>query len=463
MDQPTQELQLGYTAQMGAGRCPTRPDANRPNHNEGEHMTVLDRSELQASPLSDLHLIADQIGLEGFRRLRKADLIDAILGEKSEDSEPAEESAAPEPEPRAPARRSRSPRSRRGGSAAKAPTDAKPSVGDDEEPSTASDRAPARRAQRAQGGRARAERDRSSEPERSAEGVVEVLGNGSAFLRVEPPEPSDDDVYISAAQVRRCELVSGDRVSGPVRTPRRSERYSSLLRIDTINGQPADAVAEGTRYDDLPVSYPTERLAFDSQDPTLEAIEWLTPLGRGSRAVIVGGARSGKTETLRRILGVLAAREGLEMTLVLAGVRPEEVAEWRQGPLAPAAALTFAASPDAQGQAVEAAIETAKRLASRGGDAVVLIDGLDGLHPHSARKALAAARNLSEAGSLTVIATAAHPFGGETTSIVLDAVRAGTGRLPALDLVASGTLKPELLVGEDGAEAITRARAQAAD
>ena len=89
---------------------------------------------------------------------------------------------------------------------------------------------------------------------RIAEGVVEVLGNGSAFLRVDPPEPSDDDVYISAAQVRRCELVSGDSVTGPVRTPRRSERYPSLVRIDTINGASADAVSDGARYEDLPVA-----------------------------------------------------------------------------------------------------------------------------------------------------------------------------------------------------------------
>jgi transcription termination factor Rho len=268
-------------------------------------------------------------------------------------------------------------------------------------------------------------------------------------------------VYISAAQVRRCELVSGDRVGGPVRTPRRSERYSSLVRIDTINGEPADSVAEGTRYDDLPVSYPNERLAFDSEDATLKAIEWLTPLGRGSRAVIVGAAHAGKTETLRRILGALAGREGLEPTLVLAGVRPEEITEWQQGPVAPAATLSFAASPDAQGQVVEAVIETAKRIAARGGNAIVLIDGLDGMHPHTARKVLAAARNLTDGGSLTVIATAARPFGGETTVIALDAMRASTGQLPALDLVSSGTLKPELLVGEEGAEAITRARAAA--
>lgn len=292
---------------------------------------------------------------------------------------------------------------------------------------------------------------------------MEVLGNGSAFLRVEGSEPSDADVYISAAQVRRCELVSGDRVSGPVRTPRRSERYPSLVRVEAINGESADSVAEGARYDDLPVSYPSERFAFESEDPTLKAIEWLTPLGRGSRAVIVGAARSGKTETLRRVLGALANREGLELTLVLAGVRPEEFGEWQQGPVTPTSTLTFAVSAEAQGRAVETAVESAKRVAARGGDAVVLIDGLDGLHPHTARKVLAAARNLTDSGSLTVIATAAHPFGGETSVIALDAVRVGTGRLPALDLVHSGTLKPELLVGEDGAEAILHARSAAAE
>jgi transcription termination factor Rho len=426
-------------------------------------MTVLDRSELQASPLADLHLIADQIGLEGFRRLRKADLIDAILGEKGEEAADSEgASSEEEPERRTPARRTRS-RSRRGSTAKDATAkDAKPAEEEDEEPARppASDGAPAARRTR---GRGRAEREKSEEPSRTAEGVVEVLGNGSAFLRLDPPEPPDDDVYISAAQVRRCELVSGDRVSGPVRTPRRSERYSSLVRIDTINGQAADTVSEGTRYEDLPVSYATERLAFDSEDPTLKAIEWLTPIGRGSRAVIVGGARAGKTETLRRILGSLAGREGLELTLALVGVRPEEVGEWQEGPLAPATTLTLAASPDAQSQAVESVIETAKRIASRGGDAVVLIDGLDGMPPHMARKVLAAARNLKDAGSLTVIATAAHPFGGETTVIALDALRASTGQLTALDLVSSGTLRPELLVGEDGAEAITRARATAAE
>jgi transcription termination factor Rho len=449
-------------------------------------MPVLERSELQASPLADLHAIANEVGLDGFRRLRKAELIDAILGEsapatESDDTEQDIERADDAPR----ARRRRPARARR------SRADADSEAADDTEPSARGEAADspeeddsagggttgaskARRGRR-RGGRGGASADSESpksagadDPEeagdataRIAAGVVEVLGNGSAFLRVSPPEPSDEDVYISAAQVRRCELVSGDRVTGPVRTPRRSERYPSLVRIDTINGDSADAVSDGARYDELAVDWARERLALGSKDSTLEAIEWLTPIGRGSRVVIVGARQAGKTETLRRIAEALQGRDDLEVTVVLAGARPEEIAQWREGPVPPVAALSFAASADSQDQAVERALEAGKRVAARGGHALVAIDGLDGLHPAAARKALAAARNLREAGSLTVIATATHPLGGETTVIALDATLTATGSQPLLDLVNSGTIKPELLVGEDGAEAITKARAAA--
>jgi transcription termination factor Rho len=410
-------------------------------------MAVLDRSELEASPLADLHAIADQLGLDGFRRLRKASLIDAILGEGGGgESAPAEAASEPAPDEEAdlepeerPASRARTGRGRTRAGARERPSRRA------ERP--ASTTAGAAGAEEASG--------------RIASGVVEVLGNGSAFLRVDPPEPSDEDVYISAAQVRRCELVSGDQVTGPVRTPRRSERYPSLVRVDTINGAAADTVSDGVRYDELPVAYPSERLALGSADPTLEAIEWLTPLGRGSRAVIVGARQAGKSETLRKLLEAVHGRDDLEVSVVLSGVRPEEIARWQEGPVPPLAALTFATSADAQDQAVERAIDAAKRVASRGGHALVLIDSLDGLHPHSARKALAAARNLRDGGSLTVIATATQPLGGETTVIALDVALTSTGRQPILDLIGSGTLRPELLVGEDGAAAITKARAAA--
>ncbi len=431
-------------------------------------MSVLTRSSLESSPLADLHVLAAELGLEGFRRLRKADLIQTIL-EAQPGGAPAEDDTAADDD--APARPRR--RGGRSGNRAARDEDAEekssgtqlksvPDEDDDEE-------RPARR--RSRGGRNRGgnggggnggEDRQADDAEDGAvvDGVVEVLGNGSAFLRVSPPEPSDADVYISAAQVRRCELVSGDKVGGPMRSPRRSERYPSLIRIETINSRPADEVAEGTPWDELACAFPTERFALGSEDPTLKAIEWLTPIGRGSRVAITGGPRAGKSEALRRLAGALVGHTELEVSLVLTGVRPEELGLAPEG-LTPVATLGLGAGAEAQGHAVERAIDTGKRVAARGGHAVVLIDTLEQVPEGVARKALAAARAIVDGGSLTVVAVTPEALGGETTVIALDTTLASTGRLPALDLVSSGTLRPELLVGDAGAEAIASARAAA--
>ncbi len=447
-------------------------------------MSVLDRAALEESPLADLHAIASELSIDGYRRLRKPELIDAILGRQTgadegaaERPDEAEEEAtgdASAEEDKGKARR----RGRRGGRGrAGAPADE--DEGEDEkdgkdEKSTKSDKEEKDEKPRARRGRKKADKDEEKEEaearedtaaeredeagEATVEGVVELLPNGSGFLRVSPPEPSDDDVYISAAQVKRCELLSGDRVAGPRRPPRRSERFASLVRIDTINDQPAAELASGARFEDLPAAFPDERLRLGSDDPTIKAIEWLTPFGKGSRVTIVGGSRSGKSHALRRLAEVLSeTAEGVQILVALAGVRPEEVSEW-SGRVTPSAAVSFAASQDVQDQTVELVVDQARRVAARGADAIVLIDTLDLVHPHAARKAMAAARNIVEGGSLTVIATASAPVGGETTVIALDAQLASTGRFPALDLVASGTLRPELLVGEPGAEAIQAAR-----
>ena len=409
---------------------------------------VLDRGELEKSPLADLHLLANELGVDGFRRLRKDDLIDAILAgqDTAPPAEEATDEAAGEPT---------------------AESEAEDEAGDETDEG---ERRP-RRGRRGGRGRGRARTEDGSTDEdagepreepraddRTAEGVVELLGNGSGFIRLSPPEHTDDDIYISAAQVKRCELVTGDRVAGPVRPARRSERFPSLIRVDTINDRPADEVAEGTRFEDLPAAFASERFELGSEDPTVKAIEWLTPFGKGSRVLVVGAPRAGKTEALRRLAGALAGRDGLEVSLVLAGVRPEETGDW---PLEPAAAVSFAASADAQAQAVEQAVEQGRRVAARGGDAVVLVDTLEGLPPAAARRALAAARNIVDGGSLTVIATAGAPLGGETTVVALDAGLTALGRFPALDLEGSGVLRADLLVGDAGAEAIAKARAEA--
>ena len=445
-------------------------------------MSVLESSALAESPLADLHAIATELGIDGFRRLRKPDLIDAIVakqgGNGNGNGAAADADADSEGD---------RPRRRRGGRGRSRDRDRDERRGDDAEErkeTRAGGREPrGERESRGdrEGRESRGDRDGGREPRGDregreprgkakgpkegdvVEGVVELLGNGSGFVRLAPGgEAADGDVYISAAQVRRCELVAGDKVSGPVRAPRRSERYPSLVRVDTINGKTADeAGSEGTKFDELPAAFATERFALDAEDVTVKAIEWLTPIGRGSRAAIVAGARAGKTEALRRIGDHLAKLDGVETSVVLVGARPEEITEWKGGPVEVAASLSFAASADAQSQAVERAIDNGKRVAARGGNAVVLIDTLDGVHVAAARKALAAARNIADGGSLTVIATASEPLGGETTVVALDAELAGTGRFPALDLLASGTLRPELLVGEAAAEAIAAARAEA--
>ncbi|HEX3874127.1 MAG TPA: Rho termination factor N-terminal domain-containing protein, partial [Solirubrobacteraceae bacterium] len=445
------------------------------------------------SPLADLHALASTLGIDGFRRLRKPELADAILARQGG---AAEDDAPPAPPARAPRRR----RSTTAAAAAKAAAAdeavvAEPSANGEaaaeveagaevEAPKTPKPRAPRR-------SRARkvVEADAEPAPEVEApaevavdaesdddasdasgqapavesnyvEGVVELLPNGSGFLRVSPPEPSDGDVYISAAQARRCELVTGDRVGGPLRRARRSERHPSLIRVATINGVAADESVSGTRLEELDADFPSTLIQLGEDDPTLAAIGFFAPIGRGSRVILAGPARSGKTEAIKRLAGVLAGIDDLEVEVLLVGVRPEELREWKESTIATVSGLTFAATADVRAAAVEQAVERARRIAARGGDAALLIDTLDGLHPPVVRRALAAARNVRDGGSLTIIATAEQPIGGETTVVVFDQARVACGTLPAVEPISSGTIRAELLVGVEGYQAIAKARSE---
>jgi transcription termination factor Rho len=400
--------------------------------------SVLDRDALEGSPLSDLHLLADQLGVDGYRRLRKTELIEAIVA-KQGGEEAAEAAEGPKPKRRA--------RARKADPETSAAVEAADKADDEEE---ADEPRPARRRRAAKG----APKAEASSQDTAIDGVVDLQPNGSGFVKADGLQ----DVYVSAAQVKRCELVTGDKVTGPVRPPRRSERFPSLVRVDTINGKPADEVAgEGTRFEDLKATFPTERLELGGDDPTVSAVEWLTPFGKGSRVVVAGGPLAGKSELLRRIAAALRDRDGLELSVVVAGARPEEAGEWGTD----VTGVWLGSSADAQAQAVDAAVEQGRRVAARGGDAVVVIDSLEGIAPAAGRRALAAARNLTEGGSLTIIAAAPAPLGGETTVIVLDGSLTALRRFPNVDLIASGTLRPELLVGDAGAEKIAQARAEA--
>jgi transcription termination factor Rho len=372
-------------------------------------MPVLDRKELEESPLSDLHAIASELGIEGYRRLRREELIDALTGAKGSASGGDEEEEAP------PRRR----RTRRTRPAAKADAEEKKEEEPAEEP------------------------EPEEEPDHEVrQGVLDILPNGSGFMRPDPFAHSREDVYVSPAQIRRCELRAGDEIDGPVRSPRRNERHPSLVRVDKVNGADAEPPSERPRFEDLTPVFASQALTAPDG---LEA----APFGRGSRVAVGGPAGSGITTLLRRIvLALKAAHEDLDVVVVLAGVRPEEVTEWKRDSDVTVAGGGFDRPIDEQAQAAESAIERGKRAAEAGRHSVVVIDSLDALPPASARRAFGAARATEEAGTLTVIAstgTAGEPLRQATTRIVLDAAEDGQGPQPPRLAAASGTLRADRL------------------
>ena len=402
-------------------------------------MSVFSRDALEGSPLADLHAIAAELGIEGFRRMRKADLVKAIIIDQGGDPGPD-----PEPEPvdddagdEAAEKPARS-RSRRSGSSS--------SRSGGREGGSSRGGSSSRSEGGRSGGRGGSRSERGSDgSETEVEGTIEVLGNGSAFVRVKPPGQSDDDVYVSAAQVRRCELKSGDKVAGPARPARRSERYPSLVRVVTINGSSADEVSVGTPFDKLEAGFPTQKIGFSSRSSTMKSIASSAPFGRGSRVSVIGPFASGRSTTLRMLAAELAAIEDVELSVVLAGARPEERTEWVAAGIEPAAFETLTASADSQAKAIDRTIESARKVTAKGGHSAVVIDSIDDLDAHAARKVLGAARNVPGAGSLTVIAASREPFGGETTLIYLASQDGGKIGDPAVDKAKSKTLRSNLL------------------
>ena len=375
-------------------------------------MAVLERSELEASPLADLHAIADQVGLDGFRRLRKAELIDAILGETA-GRRRAHADATPRTADDGRSARARgvAARSRRAARARRPTRDARRRPEDAE--AAEESRCDRRRARSADAhvrcrDRSRRGSRREALARRARSGALgarargERRGGARGCRAGASPRASS---RCSATAPRSCASTRPSRptTTSTSRPPRSAAASSSPATasagpVRTPAPLRALPVAGPHRHDQRRVGghglrrgratricrSPSRASAWRSapSDPTLEAIEWLTPLGRGSRAVIVG-ARRARARPRRcggcstRCAGARASRSAS----CSPASRPEEIAEWQDGPLAPAAALSFAASADAQGQAVERAIDAAKRVAARGGNALVLIDSLDGAAP----------------------------------------------------------------------------------
>jgi len=308
------------------------------------------------------------------------------------------------------------------------------------------------------------EREREAlEPERTEEvtGVLEVTRERYGFLRLGGLVPREDDVYISASQIRRCELRPGDEVSGPARDPRRGERHRALIHVDRVNG--AEPITEGRpSFDELTPVLPRCRVALDRDPADLltRAVDLLAPLALGQRVLVVAAPRSGRTTLLRGIARAIASANVQELVVLLIDERPEEATAWREAvPGAEIASATAELAPAEQLRLAELALERARRRAEAGADAVLIVDSLsrlavaaqaaEGRGPAAdaaeVKRLFGSGRDLAEegAGSLTVIATVvagAEDDGAaeravittESSLIKLDPALAAAGIVPAL-------------------------------
>ncbi len=408
---------------------------------------------MSAEDLNDLHLArlherAAALGVPNFRRLRREELVEAIAGAEGGGgtSGDGDENGEEEPKPRR--RRARS----RG------------------------ERRPRERAPREDDG---AEDGEDGIPEDAvpASGVLDVTGQGHGFLRLLGLERGDEDVYVSASQVRRCELRVGDEVSGPARPPRRGERHRALVHVDKVNGEEPES--DRVSFDDLPAAMPKRRLAAAAEDVLVKSADALAPLAFGQRVLVDAAPRSGRTTFLRALASTLEGADGVKLVILLVDERPEEATGWRETlPDAELAIATAEMRPAEQLRAAELAIERARRLAERGADAVLLVDSLSRIAAAAqgdtamVKRIFGSGRELEGegAGSLTVIATTlesgdeAHRavVSTENARVVLSPELAAAGVTPALDVSETRASNEDEILSAEELDALRELRAELA-
>lgn len=288
-------------------------------------------------------------------------------------------------------------------------------------------------------------------------GVLDITYRGYGFLRLRGLEPSPGDVYISASQIRRCELRLGDLVSGPARQPERGERYPALVHVDLVNGV-APGEADRPDLDELTPVPPRRRVSLepDEADILTRAVDLLVPLALGQRVLIRAAPRSGRTTLLRGLAGAIQrSPERPALVVLLVDERPEEATAWAE--LLPddeLAVATAEMSPREQSRVADLALERAKRRAEGGEEVVLIVDSLSRLavaqrEPGDVKHVFGAGRELAEdeSGSLTVIATTLD--GAADKGAALAAVETTENVVVQLDpeLAAAGVY-PALSVGE---------------
>jgi transcription termination factor Rho len=400
------------------------------------------KEELEKQHLARLHARAAELGVPGYRRLRREELIAEIVAR--DDGEDAVSQQGEQAEP-PPADREKGEEEKEEEAAGGPPT--KPSGG-------------------------------------PVSGVLDVVPTGHGFLRLRGLEPDPDDVYISASQIRRCELRSGDQVEGPARPPRRGERHPALVRVELVNGEQPGIERPGG-FDELTPVIPHRRIPLQpgADDVLVRAVDLLAPLAFGQRVLVLAEPRSGRTTLLRGLAGAIGAPEnGPAVIVLLVDERPEEVTEWKRH----AEGAEIAAAPsdlDAEDQVrhAELALAQAKRRAERGEDVVVIVDSLTRLgvayrDPIAVKPVFGAGRELEEegSGSLTMIATVLRGTEDgegvleavettENATIVLDRELAEAGVFPAIDVAGTSAVGEDRLRDDAELQAARRLREELGD
>lgn len=321
------------------------------------------------------------------------------------------------------------------------------------------------------------------------DGVLEVLPDGFGFLR--SPDTSylanTDDIYVSPSQVRRFNLRTGDTIEGEVRTPKDGERYFALTKLDKVNGEPPEALKHKIMFENLTPLFPNqpyklERDIKSEENLTGRVIDIISPIGKGSRGLIVAPPKSGKTVMLQHIAHAITANHPEAVLIVLLiDERPEEVTEMTRTVRGEVVASTFDEPASRHVQVAEMVLEKAKRLVEHKKDVVILLDsitrlarayntvqpasgkvltgGVDANALQKPKRFFGAARNIEEGGSLTILATALIDTGSRMDDVIYEEFK-GTGNLeihldrrmaekrvyPAINVNRSGTRKEELLI-----------------
>ena len=321
-------------------------------------------------------------------------------------------------------------------------------------------------------------------------GIVDILDN-YAFVRTTGYLSGPTDCYVSMAQVRKYGLRRGDAITGAVREQREGEqsrqKFNPLVRVDSVNGLDPEQARQRPEFTKLTPLYPNERLRLETESNrlTTRVIDLVMPIGKGQRALIVSPPKAGKTTIMQNIANAITTNNPeCHLMVVLVDERPEEVTDMQRSVKGEVIASTFDRPPTDHTTIAELSIERAKRLVELGHDVVVLLDnitrlgraynlaapasgrilsgGVDSTALYPPKRFLGAARNIENGGSLTILATALIETGSTMDTVIFEEFK-GTGNaelilsrkiankrvFPAVDVIASGTRKEEILLASD--------------